>query len=75
MNAIKLIFFLIVFLSVPFLLQAEESTAVNDGSQKLVLLESKVRQLTASQAEVIQKNTQIDQELDNLRIWIKRNRS
>lgn len=75
MNSSKIIFFLAISLLVPFLLRAEELTAINDASQKLVLLESKVRQLNTSQAEIIQKLEQINQELANLRIWIKRNRS
>lgn len=75
MHSIKLVFFLIAFLFTPFLLKAEESTALNDASQKLTLLESKVRQLSASQDQVIQKLEQIDQELDSLRIWINKHRS
>ncbi len=75
MHSMKLVFFLIVFLFVPVLLRAEESTALRDASQKLVLLESKVSQLTASQSQVIQKLEQIGQELNSLRIWIRRNRN
>ncbi len=75
MNSMKLVFFLIAFLFVPVLLRAEESTVLRDANQKLALLESKISQLTASQSQVIQKLEQVNQELDSLRIWIRRNRN
>lgn len=75
MKLIPLVFFLTFFLSAAVTVRAEDSNAaLKDASQKLVLLESKVSQLTASQSQVIQKLGQIDQELGSLRIWIRRNR-
>lgn len=75
MKPLRFVFSLILFLFIPILLNAEESTALlNNASQKLTLLESKVRQLGATQSQMIQKLDQIDQELDSLRIWIRRHR-
>lgn len=75
MKPLRFVFSLILFLFIPILLNAEESTTLlNNASQKLTLLESKVRQLGATQSQMIQKLDQIDQELDSLRIWIRRHR-
>ncbi|MBI1977945.1 MAG: hypothetical protein HYS55_04270 [Candidatus Omnitrophica bacterium] len=45
------------------------------AEQKLAAIETKLNRLKASQTEINQKHAQIFQELDVLRIWIRRYRS
>ncbi len=76
MQSVKMILLLLIFLSLSPVLKAEESSpALRDVSQKLLLLESKVSRLSASQEQIVQKHEQISQELDSLRIWIRRHRN
>lgn len=72
----KFMFFLIPLLAISFPLRAEDSSmVVRDVSQKLLILETKIDRLTSSQNQIVQKHADIQKELDNLRIWIRRNRS
>ena len=54
---------------------AQESSAdLRDIDRKLSVLETKVNRLTNTHAQIISKQSQIKDELDSLRIWIRRNR-
>ena len=76
MKTIHILFLFFIFLSMPSLLRAEDSSAlVRDVSQKLTVLETKVSQLNTTQTQIIQKHEQIIKELDSLKIWIRRHRS
>lgn len=65
---------LILFLSSLGRAFAEDSALIRDLNQKLSLLESKMTRVSNSQDEIIQKQSEIDKELANLRIWIRRHR-
>lgn len=76
MNLIRSVFFLVIFLSIPFALKAEEQSAALQGiSQKLLLLESKINRLSETQNQILQNLDKIDQELIALGIKIRRHRS
>ncbi len=76
MQLVKTISLLLIFLFLSPALKAEESSpALRDVSQKLLLLESKVNHLSASQEQIVQKHEQISQELASLRILIRRHRN
>ena len=52
---------------------AEESSANLQGiDQKLTILEAKVSHLNSAQTQIAQKQAEMKQELDSLRIWIRR---
>ncbi|GEM_PF-6074775 len=77
MKTIRSIFFLIILicvLALPVVWADESSQLLTDVSQKLSLVESKLKQLSASQSQIIQKHEEINTELDSLRIWIRRHR-
>ena len=59
-----------------FSLLAEEPRAELRGvDQKLSTLESKLNRLNEVHEQILEKQSEIDKELENLRIWIRRNRS
>ena len=75
---LRLLFFAFVFFAVALLngasLFAEDSAnELGSVDQKLTTLEAKLSRLSTVQAQMIQKQAEIKQELDNLRIWIRRN--
>ncbi len=52
---------------------AEQSAAeLQNLDQKLAVLEVKVNRLSSIQTQIIQKQTEIKDELNNLGIWIRR---
>lgn len=54
-------------------LLAEESSQNLQGiDQKLTILEAKVSHVSSVQAQIVQKQAEMKQELDTLRIWIRR---
>lgn len=75
MTPVRSIFFLVIFLSTPFVLKAEEqSAALQDVSRKLLLLESKMKRLSETQNQILLNADKIDQELISLGIKIRRHR-
>ncbi len=68
---VPIFFILMVFKSAP--LFAEQSAAeLQNMDQKLAILEVKVNRLNSIEAQVIQKQAEIKEELNNLKIWIYR---
>ena len=63
----------ILLISAPSFAQ-ESSADLGDIDRKLSVLEAKVKRLTDNHAQIISKQSQIKDELDSLRIWIRRNR-
>lgn len=51
------------------------SSELRLAEQKLAAIETKLNRLKSGQAEIERKHAQIVQELESLRIWIRRNRS
>lgn len=66
---------LAIILFEPIVWAQDDSAALHEVDQKLVLLEAKVSQWEARQAQIIQKQAEIAEELQVLRVWIRRNRS
>ena len=67
--------FLFVFLSASGSARADDAAIANELTQKILFLESKISRLAVLQEQVLQKNTEINQELDTLKIWIRRHRN
>ena len=63
---------LAIFLSSPAALFAEPSpNELQSVDQKVAILEAKVNRLNTTQTQIIQKQNEIKEELDALRIWIR----
>ena len=74
---IRIYFFIFVsflgILSMPNMLFAEESATELQGiDQKLTILEAKVNRLSSVQTQIIQKQAEIKQEINTLKIWVRR---
>lgn len=67
--------FLVVFLAPGSSFAQEGSVDLRDLDRKLSTLESKVDQMEAAHEQILMKQATIKEELDSLRIWIRRNRS
>ena len=63
---------IIVSLSPVALFAAPSSADLGGVDQKLTILETKVNRLNTIQTQIIEKQKQIKEELDDLRIWIHR---
>ncbi|MBI4358017.1 MAG: hypothetical protein HY584_01835 [Candidatus Omnitrophica bacterium] len=70
------VFFIVLTSVIGNSLLAQTSEAdLQSVDRKLVLLQTKMNRLKTIQEEVIQKQVEIKQELDSLKIWIRKNRS
>ncbi len=57
-------------------MSAQESVQGLGGvHQRLAFLEAKIKRISALQAQMTQQQSAITEELDGLKIWIRRNRS
>lgn len=54
--------------------KSDTNAVLQAVDQKLSLLEIKISHLNKTQAQIVQKNQEIAKELDELGIWIRRNR-
>lgn len=54
--------------------KSDTNAVLQEVSQKLSLLEMKMSHLNKTQAQIVEKNQEIAKELDELGIWIRRNR-
>ena len=75
MNSILSLLPLFIILLTSGLSFAQESSAdLRDIDRKLSALEAKANQLNPAYEQIISKQSQIKDELDSLKIWIRRNR-
>lgn len=76
MNYVICSFFWLVIISSMLnsgvVLAQPSSNELHSVDQKLTILETKVKRLTNTQAQIIQKQNEIRQVVDELRIWIYR---
>jgi len=66
------IFFIGILPTFSVLLAEESSTHLQGIDQKLTILEVKINHLSSVQTQIVQKQAEMKQELDTLRIWIRR---
>lgn len=67
--------FLVVLLAPGSSFAQEPSADFREMDRKLSTLESKMNQMDAAHEEILSKQATIKEELESLRIWIRRNRS